>query len=80
MKRVRNCVMQLKEKLRGIVTALAQKKKVVLRSLANEKGQGTTEYAILVGVLVLIAIVAVIAFKDKISELWNSIAEGINSL
>lgn len=46
----------------------------------EERGQGTTEYAILVGVLVLIAIVAVIAFKDKISELWNSIAEGINSL
>ncbi len=51
-----------------------------LRRFAEEKGQGTTEYAILVGVLVLIAIVAVIAFKDKISELWNSIADGINSL
>lgn len=51
-----------------------------LRRFAEEKGQGTTEYAILVGVLVLIAIVAVIAFRDKISELWNSIADGINSL
>lgn len=46
----------------------------------EESGQGTTEYAILVGVLVVIAIVAIIAFKDKVSELWNAVAEGINSL
>lgn len=46
----------------------------------DESGQGTTEYAILVGVLVVIAIVAIIAFRDKVSELWNAIASGINSL
>ena len=47
---------------------------------AEERGQGTTEYAILVGVLVLIAIVAVIAFRGRVEELWNSIAHGINAL
>ena len=46
----------------------------------DESGQGTTEYAILVGVLVVIAIVAIIAFKGKISELWEAITSGINSL
>ena len=51
------------------------------RALALEqRGQGTTEYAILVGVLVVIAIVAIIAFRGKVTELWNAIAEGINSL
>lgn len=60
--------------------AMMQRIKQCLMRVRNESGQGTTEYAILVGVLVLIAIVAVIAFKDKIAELWNSIAEGINSL
>lgn len=49
-------------------------------SVREDSGQGTTEYAILVGVLVVIAIVAVISFKDKVSELWNAIADGINSL
>ena len=34
--------------------------------LMNEKGQGTTEYAILVGVLVVIAIVAITMFRPKI--------------
>ena len=50
------------------------------RLLVNRCGQGTTEYAILVGVLVVIAIVAIVAFKDKVSQLWDAIASGINSL
>ncbi len=48
-------------------------------ALGNE-GQGTTEYAILVGVLVIIAIVAVTSFKGKLQELWSSIATGVNGL
>lgn len=48
--------------------------------LEGRSGQGTTEYAILVGVLVVIAIVAILAFRDRISELWDAIASGINSL
>lgn len=55
-------------------------KKGLKAVLRDESGQGTTEYAILVGVLVVIAIVAILAFRDKVSELWNAIASGINSL
>ena len=44
------------------------------------EGQGTTEYAILVGVLVVIAIIAITLFRPKIQELWDAIAEGINNL
>lgn len=52
-----------------------------VRALArDQRGQGTTEYAILVGVLVVIAIVAIIAFRGKVQELWDAIANGINSL
>ena len=46
----------------------------------REEGQGTTEYAILVGVLVVIAIIAITVFRPKLQELWNAIAEGINGL
>ena len=46
----------------------------------DTRGQGTTEYAILVGVLVVIAILAITLFRPKIQELWNAIAEGINGL
>lgn len=53
---------------------------VARRICRERKGQGTTEYAILVGVLVLMAIVAVVAFRGRLQELWTSITEGINSL
>lgn len=46
----------------------------------EERAQGTTEYAILVGVLVVIAIIAIVAFRDRVSELWTAISDGINSL
>ena len=51
------------------------------RSLVcDTRGQGTTEYAILVGVLVVIAIIAITLFRPKIQELWDAIASGINGL
>lgn len=34
----------------------------------------------MVGVLVVIAIIAIVAFRGKVTELWNAIADGINSL
>ena len=52
----------------------------VRRLVQEESAQGTTEYAILVGVLVVIAIIAIVAFKGKVEELWNAISDGINSL
>lgn len=48
--------------------------------LICKQGQGTTEYAILVGVLVVIAILAIVIFKPKLQELWDAISDGINSL
>lgn len=52
-----------------------------VRDAAREQeGQGTTEYAILVGVLVVIAIIAIATFRDRIQTLWTSIADAINGL
>ena len=48
--------------------------------LLSQKGQGTTEYAVLVGVLAVIAFVAIAAFKPKLEGLWHGIIEGINAL
>ena len=60
--------------------ALAKATCKLARLRRGEDGQGTTEYAILVGVLVVIAIIAIVAFKSKVEELWNAIKDGINSL
>lgn len=48
--------------------------------LRDAKGQGTTEYAILVGVLVVIAMLAITVFKPKVQSLWDAISNGINGL
>lgn len=48
--------------------------------LREERAQGTTEYAILVGVLVVIAILAIVAFRENLTKLWDAISNGINSL
>lgn len=50
------------------------------RTSLGESGQGTTEYAILVGVLVVIAILAITLFRPRLQELWTAISDGINSL
>ena len=60
--------------------ALADLRCRVAIARRREDGQGTTEYAILVGVLVVIAIIAITVFRPKLQELWDAIAEGINSL
>lgn len=69
------------EEARARVAAACQRAgDACIEAAHEEKAQGTTEYAILVGVLVVIAIIAIIAFRDKVSELWNAISNGINSL
>ena len=62
------------------VQAYARTQLGVRRVLCDVRGQGTTEYAILVGVLVVIAILAITIFRPKIQELWDAIAVGINGL
>ncbi len=52
----------------------------VRAKLSCARGQGTTEYAILVGVLVVIAILAISVFRPRLQELWDAIANSINSL
>ncbi len=69
--------------LRGVRTGIGVLHRGVRsahRLAREERAQGTTEYAILVGVLVVIAILAIIAFRDRVSELWDEISSGINSL
>ena len=50
------------------------------RNYMKRPGQGTVEFAILVGVLVVIAILAITVFRPKVQELCDAIASGINGL
>lgn len=59
---------------------LVEGKRALRRMALDESGQGTTEYAILVGVLVVIAILSIVTFRGKVQELWDAIASGMGSL
>lgn len=76
MTRIENALNSVKGEAASLVRALWDTR----RSRAALPGQGTTEYAILVGVLVVIAIIAITVFRPKIQELWDAISSGINGL
>lgn len=72
--------MRTNERLRVQAGTLVRSAPRPAAAFARTEAQGTTEYAILVGVLVVIAILAIVAFRDRVSELWEAISSGINSL
>lgn len=65
---------------KGLMDMQLSEKTKFIALLRDESGQGTTEYAILVGVLVVIAILAIVSFRGKVQELWEAISSGIGSL
>ena len=71
----------MNERQNDMCTALVRRVPGTFRRLmGSESGQGTTEYAILVGVLVVIAILSIVTFRDKVQQLWDAIANGMGSL
>lgn len=67
------------KRMNDFANKLCAKASARLRTI-DERGQGTTEYAILVGILAVIAMIAIAAFKDRISQLWDAITSGVNGL
>ncbi len=76
VRKVKDCFCSFMSEMKQNVSFI----KTSFSVLKNTKGQGTTEYAILVGVLAVIAIVAIGAFKGKVQMLWDAIKNGINGL
>ena len=46
----------------------------------TEGGQGTTEYAVLVGILVVAAIIAITLYRDQVATLWSNVTNTMNSI
>ena len=46
----------------------------------TEGGQGTTEYALLVGIFVVAVIVAMTMFRDQVATLWSNVTNTMNSI
>ena len=78
---IRKAGLAMNERQNDMCAALVRRVPGTFRRLmGGESGQGTTEYAILVGVLVVIAILSIVTFRDKVQQLWDAIANGMGSL
>lgn len=67
--------------LRGRVGGAVRAARAVGKAAAREEeGQGTTEYALIVGVLVVIAIAALVTLREKVQSLWDAITGAMSTL
>lgn len=48
--------------------------------LEDERGQASTEYGIIIGVIAVGIIVAAVAFKDKIADMFNRAGSDLDSV
>jgi Flp pilus assembly pilin Flp len=59
------------------MTGIRQKAKAVLRST---KGQGMIEYAVIIGVVIVMAVALVIVFGGQIEALFNSVTSALGQI
>jgi pilus assembly protein Flp/PilA len=52
---------------------------MVKRLISEEEGQGMTEYALVLGVIAVGAIVTITAFRTQVAALWTSITTSISA-
>ena len=46
----------------------------------TEGGQGTTEYALLVGIFVVSVVIAMTLFRTQVATLWSNVTNAMNSI
>ena len=52
-----------------------------MRTLRDEeRGQGTTEYGILVGIFVVAVVVAMTLFREQVATLWSNVTNTMNNI
>lgn len=45
--------------------------------LRDERGQGMTEYALIIGIVAIVLITALVAFRDQIADIFARITSGL---
>lgn len=50
----------------------------IIKSITNKRGQGLTEYSLIIAFVVLIVVIGVIAFRSQLLSLYNYIITEYN--
>ena len=67
-------------KIKSAVEGRLVKAEAAVLAAETEGGQGTTEYALLVGILVVAAIIAITLFREQVATLWSNVTNAMNSI
>lgn len=67
-------------KIESAVEGRLVKAEAAVLAAETEGGQGTTEYAVLVGILVVAAIIAITLFREQVATLWSNVTNAMNSI
>lgn len=67
-------------KIKSAVEGRLVKAEAAVLAAETEGGQGTTEYAVLVGVLVVAAIMAITLFRTQVATLWSNVTNAMNNI
>lgn len=67
-------------KIESAVEGRLVKAEAAVLAAETEGGQGTTEYALLVGILVVAAIIAITLFREQVATLWSNVTNAMNSI
>lgn len=67
-------------KIKSACEGRLAKAEAAVLAAETEGGQGTTEYGILVGILVVAAIMAITLFRNQVATLWSNVTNAMNSI
>lgn len=67
-------------KIKAAAEGRLVKAEAAVLAAETEGGQGTTEYALLVGIFVVAVIVAVTLYRDQVATLWSNVTNTMNSI
>lgn len=67
-------------KIKSAVEGRLVKVEAAVLAAETEGGQGTTEYALLIGLFIVAVIVAMTLFRTQVATLWSNVTNTMNNI
>ena len=67
-------------KIKSAAEGRLVKAEAAVLAAETEGGQGTTEYALLIGLFIVAVIVAMSLFREQVATLWSNVTNTMNNI